>query len=61
MGLDGDLFPHQPLLKGAAFDLPDGPGLGIEVNEAAVEDAALHYRLGHHDRLIRNDGGLTNF
>ncbi|MDR3470167.1 MAG: mandelate racemase/muconate lactonizing enzyme family protein [Devosia sp.] len=54
-----DLFPMQPHLDGATFAVPDGPGLGIEVNEALLGSEA--FRFWGAPRLKRRDGSVTNW
>ena len=60
LGLDGHLFPEQAVMTGAAFPIPDRPGLGLKVDEPMLAEESKRYRLGHTDRLIRTDGSLTN-
>ncbi len=45
---DGQRLTRDPLrIEGGSIALPDGPGLGVELDEAEVEQAhALHARLG---------------
>jgi galactonate dehydratase len=54
-----DLFPMQPRLDGVTFVVPDGPGLGIEVNEALLGTEA--FRFWGAPRLKRRDGSVTNW
>lgn len=35
--LGGDISPNPPILDGARFQIPQGPGLGVEIDEAALE------------------------
>ena len=56
---DAELFPVRPLPNGAFFPVPDGPGLGIEVNEAAVRRQGFRY--WNPPMLRRPDGSLTNW
>jgi galactonate dehydratase len=53
------LFPAQPRLAGAAFAVPDGPGLGIEVDEQRAAQGAFRFWEAPH--LRRRDGSVTNW
>lgn len=56
---DPTLFPRQVELEGALYRVPDGPGLGIEVDEAALRAAVpTHVECPH---LSRPDGSVTNW
>ena len=54
-----DLFAGMPAIQGGYMELPRGPGLGIELNEAAVKD--YPYRPFDRQIIINPDGsvGLT--
>tara|TARA_R110002124_G_scaffold286271_4_gene466679 strand:- start:2911 stop:4068 length:1158 start_codon:yes stop_codon:yes gene_type:complete len=54
-----EMFPQMPVLDGAVFNVPQGPGLGIEVNEALVEAASFRFWEAPH--LKRRDGSVTNW
>ena len=54
-----DLFPVMPRLDGAVFRVPDGPGLGIEINEAALDKDSFKFWEAPH--LTRRDGSVTNW
>ncbi len=56
---DEDLFPVQHKLEGAAIPVPDGPGLGIEVNEELVTSQTFKFSEPPH--LRRRDGSHTNW
>lgn len=56
---DEDLFPVQMKLDGASYVLPEGPGLGVEVNEDIVRKQAFRYAEAPH--LRRKDGSHTNW
>ena len=56
---DADLFPVQPRLNGAVYDVPDGPGLGVEVDEARVAEQSFAFWEPPH--LRRRDGSFTNW
>jgi galactonate dehydratase len=49
----------MPMLDGVVFRVPDGPGLGIEVNEAAL--AKDSFRFWEAPHLKRRDGSVTNW
>lgn len=53
------LFPLQPQQQGAAFPVPDLPGLGIELNEALAQTHTFHFQEFPH--LRRSDGAVTNW
>ena len=57
---DPHLFPKQVRMEGAVYVVPDTPGLGVEVDEEAVEAAGLpeHVEPPH---LRRPDGSVTNW
>ena len=54
-----DLFPVQHKLEGAAIPVPDGPGLGVEVNEELV--TAQTFKFAESPHLRRRDGSHTNW
>ncbi len=54
-----ELFPQMPTLDGAVYQVPHGPGLGIEVNEAALIDKTFKFWEAPH--LTRRDGSVTNW
>ena len=56
---DDDLFPVQHKLEGAAIPVPDGPGLGVEVNEELVTSQT--YKFSEPPHLRRRDGSHTNW
>ena len=60
LGFDSsELFPVQPRLDGAAYLVPDAPGLGVEVNEAAASQQTFRFWEAPH--LRRDDGSFTNW
>lgn len=60
LGFDSqEFFPVQPRLVGASYPVPDGPGLGIEVDEARVRAAG--FRFSEPPHLRRDDGSYTNW
>jgi galactonate dehydratase len=60
LGFDNsDYFPVQPRLVGANYPVSDLPGLGVEVNEAAVAAESLRFWEAPH--LKRRDGSVTNW
>ena len=56
---DGSIFPVQPQLRGAIYDVPTAPGLGVEVDEEAVRRQTFKFWEAPH--LRRNDGSVTNW
>lgn len=56
---DAALFPVRPVLDGAVYRVPDGPGLGIEVDVGLLEKAAFTPWEPPH--LKRRDGSVTNW
>ncbi|MGV8855226.1 MAG: mandelate racemase/muconate lactonizing enzyme family protein [Devosia sp.] len=54
-----EMFPQMPMLEGAVFSVPEGPGLGIEVNEAMLAMASFKFWEAPH--LRRRDGSVTNW
>ncbi|MGV8832136.1 MAG: mandelate racemase/muconate lactonizing enzyme family protein [Devosia sp.] len=54
-----ELFPQMPELDGVVFKVPDGPGLGIEINEKLLADARFEFWEAPH--LRRRDGSVTNW
>ncbi len=60
LGFDNqEIFPVQPRLDGAVFRVSDAPGLGIEVNEAAIQKQEFRFWEAPH--LKRRDGSVTNW
>ncbi|WP_027167756.1 mandelate racemase/muconate lactonizing enzyme family protein [Mesorhizobium sp. WSM3224] len=60
LGFDNsELFPMQPRLDGTDYPVGDLPGLGVEVNEAAVQ--AQSFRFWEAPHLGRRDGSVTNW
>lgn len=56
---DPELFPTQVAPDGPVYPVPDGPGLGVEVNEAEIRTrTATHVEAPH---LRRPDGSVTNW
>ena len=53
-----DIFPEQPRINGTHFDIPTGPGLGVEFNETKG-DASIELWEAQH--LHRRDGSYTNY
>jgi galactonate dehydratase len=56
---DAALFPVQPLLEGAVYPVPDGPGLGVEVDEDLARSQSFRFWEAPH--LRRADGSVTNW
>ncbi len=55
---DVRVFPEQVRLEGAWYPVPDGPGLGIEVNEEMLNEPFKFYEMPHLHKL---DGSHTNW
>ena len=56
---DSEVFPVQVRLDGAAYPVPDTPGLGVEVDEARL--TAEPFRSWEPPHLRRRDGSYTNW
>ncbi|TIU11035.1 MAG: mandelate racemase/muconate lactonizing enzyme family protein, partial [Mesorhizobium sp.] len=56
---NSDFFPVQPQLDGADYPVSDLPGLGVEVDEKAVQ--AESFRFWEAPHLKRRDGSVTNW
>ena len=56
---DADIFPVRPKLNGAVYEVPDGPGLGVEVDEAVIQKQTFKSWEAPH--LARRDGSVTNW
>jgi galactonate dehydratase len=54
-----EIFPNRPELAGTSFPISDAPGLGIEVNEAALTRSP--FRPWNPPMLRRRDGSHTNW
>ncbi|SIN76839.1 mandelate racemase/muconate lactonizing enzyme family protein [Vannielia litorea] len=55
-----EVFTRQIALDGAGYPVPEGPGLGVEVDETRLADPAPVGEVGC-PRLRRPDGGVTNW
>ena len=55
---DKEIFPVQPDLRGDKVFLSDAPGLGIEVDEASLNEP---FRFSESPHPHRRDGSLTNW
>ena len=56
---DKDIFPLQPELEGSRFPVPEGSGLGIEVDEESATKESFKFWEGPH--IYRRDGSFTNW
>lgn len=56
---DESIFPVQLPLDGATIPAPDGPGLGVDVNEEYV--AAQDFKFSESPHLYKRDGSRTNW
>lgn len=54
-----DIFVQQPKLRGAVYEVPDSPGLGIEIDEKALVRESFRFWEAPH--LKRRDGSVTNW
>jgi galactonate dehydratase len=54
-----EMFPRMPMLDGAVYQVPNCPGLGIEVDEALLTNASFKFWEAPH--LRRRDGSVTNW
>ncbi len=58
---DPAMFLKQIELVGANYKVPTTPGLGVEVDEAAVIAASKEFRFWEAPHLRRVDGSVTNW
>ena len=58
-GAGDDIFTTQPRLSGAVYPVTDAPGLGIEIDEAALTRESFKFWEAPH--LKRRDGSVTNW
>jgi galactonate dehydratase len=56
---DRELFPTPLIMQGSYMAVPEGPGLGIEVNEALLQEKTFEFWEAPH--LRRRDGSVTNW
>lgn len=56
---DPDIFPQQVQMDGPVYIVPDGPGLGVEVNEDIIRQQIPEHAEPPH--LRRPDGSVTNW
>ncbi len=56
---DQEWFPVQLRLEGSRYRVPDGPGLGVEFNEARARGETFRFWEAPH--LHRRDGSHTNW
>jgi galactonate dehydratase len=56
---DAGIFPVQPKLTGAVYEVGDAPGLGVEVDEALIRKQSFKFWEAPH--LRRTDGSVTNW
>ena len=54
-----EIVLEQPRLEGVWYPVPDGPGLGIEIDVDAIKDQPFEFWSSMH--LHRRDGSYTNF
>ena len=58
-GAADEVFIQLPKLKGAVYEVPDTPGLGIEIDEKALTRESFRFWEAPH--LKRRDGSVTNW
>ena len=58
-GQSDDIFITQPALTGAVYPVNPAPGLGIEIDEAALTRESFRFWEAPH--LNRRDGSVTNW
>lgn len=56
---DPTLFPRQVEMRGPVYIVPDAPGLGVEIDEAAIRASRPEHVECPH--LQRPDGSVTNW
>ncbi|WEK52146.1 MAG: mandelate racemase/muconate lactonizing enzyme family protein [Candidatus Kaistia colombiensis] len=60
LGFDNsEFFPVQPRIENAHYPVLDTPGLGVEVNEALIQQQSFKFWEAPH--LKRRDGSVTNW
>ena len=57
--IDEEIFALDTRLEGPNFIVPDTPGLGVEVDEAAIQ--RQEFKMWEAPRLYRRDGSITNW
>ncbi len=59
-GTNSEMFyTKQPVLEGNHYQVPSGPGLGVEFNEALAKKATFEIKEPPH--LYKKDGSFTNW
>ena len=58
-GYLADVFPNQLRFEDGYLLLPEGPGLGVEMNEEAIGDH--RFQISTPTELRRDDGSVTNW
>ncbi|WP_417309258.1 mandelate racemase/muconate lactonizing enzyme family protein [Devosia sp.] len=56
---ESPLFTEQPKLDGAVYKVPDTPGLGVDVDEEAIQAQSFKFWEAPHWK--RRDGSVTNW
>ena len=54
-----EIFPVQPKLDGTWYPVPDGPGLGVEIDLDVIKE--IPSRQTETPHTVRPDGSVTNF
>ncbi|TCR65763.1 enolase-like protein [Rhizobium sp. BK376] len=57
---ESPIFVKKVELKEAVYIVPDGPGLGVEIDEAELSRAG-GFRFSEMPHLQRRDGSVTNW
>lgn len=57
---ESNIFTSRPMLNGAVYPIPTGPGLGIEIDETALAQAG-EFQFVEMPHLQRRDGSHTNW
>ena len=55
------LYPGNFRAVGGRMEVPDRPGLGIDVDEDAIANSPMHPDDWIVSRLVRRDGSVTNW
>jgi len=58
-GTNDEIFPNQLKLDGSSIQVPETPGLGVEVNEEYI--SAQSFKFWEAPHLRRRDGSVTNW
>jgi L-alanine-DL-glutamate epimerase-like enolase superfamily enzyme len=56
-----ELYPGQFRAVGGRMEVPDRPGLGVDVDEDAIANSPMHADNFISTMLHRRDGSVTNW